>query len=55
MDSQPGADVTDPIRARRRRLLLVLILPAIVVVALGVAIYLLTNDGNSAPLVYSVF
>jgi hypothetical protein len=55
MDSQAGADVSDPIRARRRRLLLVLILPAIVIVALGVAIYLLTNDGDSAPLVYSVF
>ena len=55
MDSQPAADATDPIRARRRRLLFVLILPAIVIVALGVAIYLLTNDGDSASLVYSVF
>jgi len=54
MDPRSGAEAPDPIRARRRRLLLLLI-PALVIVALGVAIFMLTDEGDPTPFVYTVF
>jgi hypothetical protein len=54
MNSRSDTDRSDPIRARRRRLLL-LLLPALLIAALGVAILVLTDDGDSTPFVYTVF
>jgi hypothetical protein len=54
MDSRSGEDATDARRVRRRRLLLLLV-PALVILALGVAIFVLTGEGGDAPFVYTVF